>query len=177
MQNTSERDPMAGRLWRIIYWSGTAILLCIPALAMQFTSEVDWTTSDFVFAAIIFGLVGGALEWTVRASTNWTYRAAMAVTILMSFLTTWSNMAVGIIGNEDNPLNLLFFAGLAALVLGGAAFRFRARAMSVLTALQAGLHLALGVYVGSTLMWYFLGTFALMWLVAAVLFLRCSQEC
>ena len=40
--------------WRIIGWSIPATLLLLPLVAMRFTDEVNWTFSDFVFAAVLF---------------------------------------------------------------------------------------------------------------------------
>jgi hypothetical protein len=48
------------RLWtglRILGWLGVAAILIAPAIAMRFTTEVNWTQSDFVFAGIL--LIGG----------------------------------------------------------------------------------------------------------------------
>ncbi|RYY32003.1 MAG: hypothetical protein EOP59_19865, partial [Sphingomonadales bacterium] len=54
--------------WRLIGWGGIAALMLTPAVAMQFTDEVNWTVGDFLFAALMFGSVGLAIELTVRAN-------------------------------------------------------------------------------------------------------------
>lgn len=49
------------RLWtglRILGWLGVAAMLIYPAVAMRFTTDVNWTLSDFVFAGVV--LIGGA---------------------------------------------------------------------------------------------------------------------
>jgi len=39
---------------RLIVWAVVvALILLIPLVAMQFTSEVNWTLSDFVFAGVL----------------------------------------------------------------------------------------------------------------------------
>lgn len=140
MNETVNRDPLAGKLWRIIYWGGAAILLALPALAMQMSDEVNWGSEDFVFAAILFTAVGVALEFTVRKSRDWSYRAAMVGFIGGTFLTFWVNGAVGIIGNEGLDINTAF--NVMGLVGIFAAFFVRAQA-GKMTAI-AGAH-ALGV--------------------------------
>src|SRR3954469_1092777 len=42
--------------WRVAGWSFAAGLLALPALAMQFTHEVNWTGFDFLVAG---GMIGG----------------------------------------------------------------------------------------------------------------------
>jgi hypothetical protein len=126
--------------WRIIGWGVAAILILLPLVAMQFTSEVNWTASDFIFAGAMFGITGGTFELAVRASGGGGYRAGAAIALLTAFLTVWINLAVGIIGNEDNPLNLMFFGVIAAAIIGAIVAKFEApgmvRAMSVAAALQ-----------------------------------------
>ena len=36
--------------WRLALWGGIALLLVLPALAMQFTREVNWGPGDFAAA-------------------------------------------------------------------------------------------------------------------------------
>lgn len=56
--------------WRMVGWGAAAFMLLLPLVAMQFTNEVRWTLSDFVFAAVLIGAVGVIFELTVRASSN-----------------------------------------------------------------------------------------------------------
>ena len=62
MSSAIEMSPATTRALRITGWSFAAGLLALPAIAMQFTDEVNWSGSDFVFAAIMFGTVGGLLD-------------------------------------------------------------------------------------------------------------------
>ncbi|MEH6664644.1 MAG: hypothetical protein V7678_07315 [Brevundimonas sp.] len=124
--------------WRIGAWILGAAVLAAPLVAMRLTDEVDWTASDFVFAgALIFGALG-IYEAAVRLSRNLAYRAGAALAALTAVLLIWANLAVGIIGDENNALNLIFWGVLAVLVFGAVAVRFRARAMArVLAAVAA----------------------------------------
>jgi hypothetical protein len=116
--------------WRIAGWGIAALLLLLPLVAMQFTREVNWTPFDFAFAAVMIGGVGIAFELTVRATRNNAYRSGVAIALAATFLLIWINGAVGIIGDEDNPLNLLYI-GVIAIAFGGMAWaRFRARGAS-----------------------------------------------
>lgn len=105
--------------WRIAGWGTAATLLVLPAVAMQFTREVQWSVGDFMIAAAMFGVLGLGIELTVRATRNSRYRAGAAVALLTGFLVIWVNGAVGIIGSEENPANLMFF-GVIAMAIGGA---------------------------------------------------------
>lgn len=86
-------------LWkalRILGWGSVALILLAPAVAMQFTDEVDWTASDFVFAGIL--LVGGAtvievVAWKVR---NPVVRIGFALAIVAAVALVWIQGAVGI---------------------------------------------------------------------------------
>ena len=65
---------------------------------------MNWTASDFVFAAVLIGGVGLVLELAVRSTPSAAYRSGVAVLAAASFLLIWINAAIGIVGNEDNPL-------------------------------------------------------------------------
>lgn len=111
-------------IWRIIGWGGAAALVLAPLVAMQFTHEVNWDETDFIFAAVIFGIVGGLIELAVRKSSNWYFRFGSMFAVLAGFMVIWSNLAVGMIGNEDNPVNLWFGAVLLIAITGSIASRF-----------------------------------------------------
>ena len=83
MSSAIEMSPATTRALRITGWSFAAGLLALPAIAMQFTDEVNWSGSDFVFAAIMFGTVGGLLELAGRASSNLAYRVAVAAAVVV----------------------------------------------------------------------------------------------
>ncbi len=127
--------------WRIVGWGIPALLLLLPLVAMQFSDEVVWTSADFIFAAVLFGSVGGAFELIVRKSGSRAFRAGAAVAVVAAFLTVWVNAAVGMIGSEDNPYNLLFGGVLFVALTGAIIGRFEpagmARAMAVTAAAQA----------------------------------------
>jgi hypothetical protein len=126
--------------WRAIGWGFLGALLLLPLVAMQFTDEVKWTLSDFVFMGMLFGAVGLGFELVVRKSKSLWYRAGAVLAVLTAFFLVWVNAAVGIIG-EDHPVNLMFpgvvFLGLAGAVVARFEAAGMARAMSVAAAAQA----------------------------------------
>ena len=123
------------RVWRTAAWGGAALLLLAPALAMRFTAEVNWTASDFlVFAAMLLAALGG-FEWMLRAGPSFAWRAGAALTAAGVFLLVWVNLAVGIIGSEDNDANMMY-AGVIAVAIGGAVMA-RGRAGAMMWALLA----------------------------------------
>jgi hypothetical protein len=110
--------------------SAIIALLLIPLIAMQFNTGVEWTLSDFVVAgALLFG-VGLSYEWIARSNGNPAYRKGAALALLGMLLLIWINLAVGIIGNENNPLNGLYF-GVVAIGIGASLLaQFRSVQMS-----------------------------------------------
>ncbi len=108
----------------------TACLLLIPLVAMQFTNEVNWDLFDFAFmGAFLFG-TGLAYELVARKAGTIAYRAAVGVALAAAFLLVWVNGAVGIIGNEGNPANLMYFGVLAIGIIGAFIARLEPRGMA-----------------------------------------------
>ena len=120
-----------GSRWTLFLWGGAALLLSLPFVAMRFTTEVNWSAADFVVMGIMLAAVCGAIELVVRLSGNVAYRLGVAAAVVGAFLVTWANLAVGIVGSEDNPANMLFFAALLVGVAGAAVARLRARGMAL----------------------------------------------
>jgi hypothetical protein len=165
--------------WRILGWGTAAALLLTPLVAMQFTSEVNWTPSDFAFAAIMFGGVGIIYEFTVRRTNSHFYRGGVALALAAAFLIVWANGAVGMIGDEGNPANLMFAAVLAIALIGSVLARFRARGMAVdmfasavVQAVAGGLGMLIDPLGG-----ILSAAFAGLWLVSAALFRAAAGDC
>lgn len=168
----------AGRV-RAVAWGGAAALILLPLVAMRFTTEVDWDGGDFIFAIGLVGGVGLMFELAVRMSPSRAYRGGVGVALAAAFLLTWINLAVGIIGNEDNPFNLLYFAVMAVAALGAVAARFRAGGMAVAMALAAVAQIAVAV-VALAGGFGFTGPitvfFGGLWLASAWLFRKAERE-
>jgi hypothetical protein len=164
--------------WRVLGWGTAVALILTPLVAMQFTSEVNWSVGDFIFAALMFGIVGALLELAVRTTRSRVHRAAIGVAIAASFLTVWVNGAVGMIGSEENPYNLLFLGVIGIALVGSVLARFRAAGMALAMAAAACAQAALGLGgLVTDLRGGILGTgFAGLWLISAALFRTAAQE-
>ncbi|WP_294173548.1 hypothetical protein [uncultured Sphingomonas sp.] len=112
------------------------MVLLLPLAAMQLTDEVRWNGADFIFAGVLIGAVGLTYELAVSRTRDRAYRAGVGVALAATFLLVWANGAVGLIGSEDNPANLLFgLVPLTALVGAMlAAFRPAGMARALLAA-------------------------------------------
>lgn len=171
-----------GNRWRLAIWGGAACLLLLPLLAMRLLpgSGVDWTLSDFVVMGAMLAIACGGYELVAWISSNSAYRAAAGIAILAGFLTVWVNLAVGMVGNEGNPYNLLF-AGVLAIALLGAVFaRLQARglvramcAAALAQALVASVALAAGWDPRGAL---FSMVFVAPWLASAILFGKAARD-
>jgi hypothetical protein len=94
--------------WRAAGWGGAAAFLLLPLVAMQFADEVNWGLADFVLAGALVGGVGLTYELVARRSGNGAYRAAVGVALAGAFILVWTNLAVGILGSEENPASLMY---------------------------------------------------------------------
>ncbi|TYZ10045.1 hypothetical protein FY528_09265 [Hymenobacter lutimineralis] len=168
----------------------TALLLLIPLVAMQYTTEVNWTPSDFVFGGVVLFGAGFTFVLIARMGNNGTYRLGAGVAVLAGLLLVWANAAVGLVGSNDNPANLLYGAVLGVAVIGGVVTRFQPRGLS--NAMFAAALTYLVVTAIAMFVWppapgteepsaYFVnvlvanGVFAALWAVAGLLFRRASN--
>lgn len=164
-----------------------ALILLLPLVAMQFTDEVVWDETDFaVIGVMLFGACS-AYELAARMTGNIAYRAAVGVAVVAAFILMWINLAVGIIGSEDNPANLMYGGVLAVGILGALIVRFQphgmARALAVTALVQASVGvLALIAGLGATgANWpgaivALTGLFAALWRISAWLFQKAAWE-
>ncbi len=178
MTGTIDRNPGRGNRLRPLIWGAAACLLLLPLLAMQFTTEVNWDATDFLVFGSMLLAACGSYELAVRMSANRAYRAGFGIAILVAFVTVWINLAVGIIGDENNPANLIFFGVLALAIIAAAVASFRpvgmVRAMLVTAVVQglAGIYaVAAGSVEGAVLSLCLVGA----WLVSAYLFSVASR--
>lgn len=140
----THKDRLTATL-RLIGWTLVTGILITPAIAMRFTDKVNWTTSDFIFAGVVLIGAGAVAELAARASAGWSYRIGAVLAVLASVLLLWLNGAVGIIGSEDHPANLLYWGVILSAFVGAVASRFRAGGLSLAMASAAGLQVVIGV--------------------------------
>lgn len=108
----------------------TAALLLVPLVAMQSTEEVNWTLLDFAVAGCLLFGSGLAYGLIARSTTRIAGRAAACVAVAAALMLVWVNLAVGIIGSENNPANLMYAGVIAIEAIGFAIARLRPRGMA-----------------------------------------------
>lgn len=108
----------------------TAGVLLIPLIAMQFTTEVNWTFSDFLIAGTGISAAGLCYLFLRERAPNYSYRLASGFAIFSGLLLLWVNGAVGLIGSENNPFNMWYGAVLLTGIAGALMSRFKAEYMS-----------------------------------------------
>ena len=77
---------------------GIGIVLCIPLVAMLFTSEVDWNTMDFLVAFVLLLGLGITIEFVLQRAKGLNNKRAWIIIALAIFLLIWAELAVGIFG-------------------------------------------------------------------------------
>lgn len=179
MDHAETMGGRGGNRRSLALWGAAATLLLLPLAAMQFTDEVEWDLADFVvFGAMLVGACG-SYELATRVSRDRAYRAGAGVALAAAFILVWMNLAVGVIGSEDNPANWLFAGVLGVGGLGALVGRFRpggmARAM-IATALAQVLVALIAVIAGWGSIFPLTALFVAVWLVAARLFSRAARR-
>jgi hypothetical protein len=178
--STQSGSGWRGSRWRIAVWGTAALMLLLPWVAMQLTAEMTWGLADFaIFGAMLAGACG-TYELAARMTGNGAYRAAVGVALAAAFILVWMNLAVGIIGSEENPANLMFGGVLAVGVLGAITARFQPQGMAralVATALAQALVAVIALLAGWGYTALILaGFFVALWLTSAELFRRAARE-
>jgi hypothetical protein len=98
MDGSLDRQGGVRGMWRGILWGTLALLLLTPALAMQFTSEVDWSASDFIIMGVLLAVLGLGIEAVMRMLRDWPARLAASAAVVLVFLAVWVELAVGVFG-------------------------------------------------------------------------------
>lgn len=97
---------------------------------MQFTEEVNWSASDFFLMGILLFSTGFTYKFITLRSDEIIYRIAIGFALATGFFLVWSNLAVGLIGSENNAINLLYFGLIVVGVIGSFIVRFKSEGMT-----------------------------------------------
>jgi hypothetical protein len=162
----------------------TACLLLVPLAAMRLTDEVDWSGADFVVAGALLFAAGMTYKMVSARLGNTAYRAAVGIAVAAALLLVWANLAVGLIGSEENPANLMYLGVLAVAVIGALLARLRPQGMAraMLATALALVVVAVTALVAHGYLWRqplevlgVSGFFAALFVASAWLFRRAAQ--
>lgn len=115
--------------WRIAGWPAGATMLLLALVAKQFIGEPRWVGYLAQTGALLVG-VGIVVELASRKTGEAAYRAAIGLALGSAVLLGWVNGAVGIIGSEDDPANLMYGGVLVVGVIGSVIARFKPEGMA-----------------------------------------------
>lgn len=166
---------------------GTALILLIPFVAMQFSTEVNWSPIDFIFmGALIFG-IGFSYVLATRFVSNIVYKVAIGAALGSTFLMIWSNLAVGLIGGGPHWGNFMYMGVIAVGIIGTILSRFTPAGMErAMYAMAFSFVLIAGIALSANMQEYpqssvveiigVNGFFALLFSVAGLLFRYVALE-
>ncbi len=77
---------------------GVVLLMFIPLIAMQFTSDVKWTSLDFIAAGILLLCAGLIFEIILRKVKTTKFKIFAFAVLFLLFILIWAELAVGIFG-------------------------------------------------------------------------------
>jgi hypothetical protein len=162
-------------------------MLLLPLFAMQITDEVKWNAADFAIFGAMLAVGCATFELAARMTGDTLYRAAVGVAVVAGFILVWINLAVGLIGSEGDPANLMYGGVLAVAIIGAFIARFRPHGMACALAATALAQVLVGVIAlaagfGSTApsfpeaIVFLTGFFVGLWLTSAWLFRKAARE-
>jgi uncharacterized membrane protein len=128
----------------------TAAVLAVPALAMLLniaipdpgsgTEGVNWGPMDFAVIGVLVLGSGLLYEYASTRTGSAAHRVAVGIAVAAGLFLIWANLAVGMIGDEGNPANLMYVFVLFVALVGAAIARFEPREASVAMFATAGAH-------------------------------------
>lgn len=89
--------PQSRKHFHPLLWAGIAMLLAVPLVAMQVTSEVQWTAFDFTMAALLLALPALAFELASMFVEQRSVRIVLVTGFVLASLVLWAQGAVGLL--------------------------------------------------------------------------------
>jgi hypothetical protein len=129
--NQSMKTPASITNYTIGLALVVALLLLVPFIAMQVGDEVNWSPMDFIIAWVLLFGAGMTYKLIAGKAGNIFYRLAAGIAVGTALFLVWSNLAVGLIGSENNPANMMYLGVLAVLLAGGIIARFKPYGLAV----------------------------------------------
>lgn len=168
---------------KLTAWAIVVALVALIFFAMQFTDEVQW--NEAIAYSVILLAVGGFFELLQWLKTrNRVYRFAFGAGLFGLFFLGWVSGAVGIIGSENNSVNLMYWGVPIVGLIGLFISRLKPRGMAFtlfLMALVQFLVPVVALIISSEVSWGNAGVigvfifnfiFVFLFLVSALLFQR-----
>jgi hypothetical protein len=176
MIGTADRH---GRLLRAAVWAAAGALLLAPLVAMRLTDGVDWTSFDFAVAAALLGGAALVFDRVSRRGRGLTWTAGLGLAVATGLALVWVCLAVGFVGREGDPLDLLVLAVLGVAAAGAALVRLRPSGLSGVMLATAAAQLLVSLaatLLGRNPPWGPTAGFVVLWLAAAALFRRAARD-
>lgn len=107
----------------------TVLILLVPFVAMQFTTEVNWSVGDFIVMGALLFSIGFSYVLATRYASTIVFKIAMGFALVSMLLMIWANLAVGLIGSGPNLDNLMYLGVVAVGIIGTILSRFTAGGM------------------------------------------------
>lgn len=82
----------------LLIFGATVLVLLIPVVAMQFTSEVRWGPGDFFVAGILLFGAGILTDLVLRKIKSKSMKTFVLAFIVIAMILVWVELAVGIFG-------------------------------------------------------------------------------
>ena len=96
IQELSKRKEVKQKRHIVMLLTIASILLA-PLIAMQFSTEVQWTAGDFIIAAILLSSFALLIEFLIRKKQQGKRRTAIILLAILTLLLLWGEMAVGLL--------------------------------------------------------------------------------
>jgi hypothetical protein len=165
----------------------TAAVLAVPLLAMLLrlgipdpgsgTGGVNWGPMDFAIVGVLVLGSGLLYEYASRRAGTVAHRAAVGIAVAAGLLLIWVNLAVGMIGDEGNPANLMYIFVLFVALVGAAIARFEPREASIAMFATAAAHVvvaAIALFAGLGPLLPADAFFVAAWVASGLLFRQAS---
>lgn len=95
MNMTTDLDPVRADVRRVLL--ATLAILLVPAVAMRFTTEVNWGAGDFLAGGALLAGTGLAYALTKRRFAGRPGRLLLGALLALGLLLVWAELAVGIV--------------------------------------------------------------------------------
>ncbi|MFD2542165.1 hypothetical protein ACFSSB_07535 [Lacinutrix gracilariae] len=76
-----------------------ALILLVPLIAMQFTTQVHWSVLDFIVAGTLLLIGGLILELILKKVAKKQNRTVLVLILIISLLLIWAELAIGLFGS------------------------------------------------------------------------------